>query len=299
MIRIAIVGFGNVGRAAYDALQNAPDMMLQCVVEAQDVPDMPPEVRERWVKDIADIRTHGPVDAAILCLPSRQCPQAAETLLGRGVHTVDAYDIHTEIWETRCRLDEVAKRHGKTGVIAAGWDPGSDSIVRAMMEAMAPRGLSYTDFGPGMSMGHTVAAKAVEGVRNALSMTMPAGAGVHRRMVYVQLEPDASPEAVTEKIKADPYFAHDETHVIPVEDVGALMDMGHGVEITRKGVSGKAHNQHLAFQMKINNPALTGQILVSAARAVVKQSPGCYTMIEIPPIDMLPGDRQGLIERLV
>ena len=84
-----------------------------------------------------------------------------------------------------------------------------------------------------------------------------------------------------------------------MESVDALKDMGHGVDLTRKGVSGSTQNQNMRFQMSINNPALTGQILVAAARAVKKQAPGCYTMIELPPIDLLAGEREALIRRLV
>ena len=84
-----------------------------------------------------------------------------------------------------------------------------------------------------------------------------------------------------------------------VDSVAALKDMGHGVNLVRKGVSGKTQNQLLEFDMKINNPALTGQILVCAARAAMRQKPGCYTMIEIPVVDLLPGDRNLWIGRLV
>ena len=197
------------------------------------------------------------------------------------------------------RLGEVARKHGKVSVISAGWDPGSDSIVRALLEACAPKGITYTNFGPGMSMGHTVAVKAIDGVKAALSMTIPVGTGIHRRMVYIELKDGYDFKLVAEAIKADPYFAHDETHVMQVECVDNLKDMGHGVNLTRKGVSGKTQNQLFEFDMKINNPALTGQILVATARASMKQQPGCYTLIEIPVIDMLYGDREELIKHLV
>jgi len=164
---------------------------------------------------------------------------------------------------------------------------------------MAPRGITFTNFGPGMSMGHSVAVKAIEGVENAMSVTIPTGSGVHRRMVYVQLKDGASIEKVTHAVKTDPYFIHDETRVIQVEDISKLLDVGSGAYITRKGVSGNTHNQIMEFNMKINNPSLTGQVLVSAARAVIKQQPGCYTLIEIPVIDMLAGDKKDLITRLV
>ena len=150
-----------------------------------------------------------------------------------------------------------------------------------------------------MSMGHTVAVKAVDGVKAALSMTIPVGTGIHRRMVYIELEDGYAFDQVAAAIKADPYFVHDETHVMQVPSVDALLDMGHGVNLTRKGVSGKTQNQLFEFNMRINNPALTAQVLVCVARAAMRQQPGCYTMIEVPVIDLLPGERDEWIGHLV
>ena len=130
-------------------------------------------------------------------------------------------------------------------------------------------------------------------------MTIPLGEGIHRRMVYVELEDGAKIENVSKLIKEDPYFANDETHVFSVPSVDAVRDMGHGVHLVRKGVSGKTQNQRLEFDMSINNPALTGQVLVNVARASMRQQPGCYTMVEIPVIDMLAGERDELIGHLV
>lgn len=106
-------------------------------------------------------------------------------------------------------------------------------------------------------------------------------------------------DKVTAAIKADPYFVNDETHVKLVPSVDALLDMGHGVNLTRKGVSGKTQNQLFEFNMRINNPALTAQVLVCVARAAMRQQPGCYTMVEVPVIDLLPGDREEWIGHLV
>ena len=100
-------------------------------------------------------------------------------------------------------------------------------------------------------------------------------------------------------IKADDYFCHDETHVKQVPDIDTLCDMGHGVYMERKGVSGTTQNQIFKCEMRINNPALTSQVLVNVARATMRQQPGAYTMIEIPVIDYLPGDREELIRHLV
>jgi diaminopimelate dehydrogenase len=291
MIRVAIVGFGNIGKAVYEAVKRSEDLALSCVVSSRDV-----DVDVPVIKNIDDLKD---VDVAILCSPSRSVPELASKLLSKGICTADSYDIHTNIAEVRLKLDAVAKENNASAIMSAGWDPGSDSVVRALMTAMIPRGITYTNFGPGMSMGHTVAVKAVSGVKNALSMTIPSGAGVHKRMVYVELEDGADFDEVARAIKEDEYFAHDETHVALVDSVDALKDMGHGVNIFRKGVSGSTDNQRAEFNMSINNPALTGQILASSARAVVKQAPGCYTMIQIPPIDFLDGDTDELIKALV
>jgi diaminopimelate dehydrogenase len=136
-------------------------------------------------------------------------------------------------------------------------------------------------------------------VKAALSMTIPLGTGIHRRMVYVEIEEGYDFEQVAAAIRSDDYFSHDETHVVRVECVDSLLDMGHGVNISRKGVAGKTQNQLMEYNMKINGPALTAQILVAAARASMKQPPGAYTLIEIPVIDLLPGEKEALIRRLV
>lgn len=172
-------------------------------------------------------------------------------------------------------------------------------MIRAMLSFMAPKGITYTNFGPGMSMGHSVAVRAIDGVADAISITVPAGTGAHRRLVYVQLAPGADFKTVEQAIKHDPYFVNDQTDVYQVEDVSQLIDVGHGVVIERKGVSGKTSNQLFKYEMRINNPALTAQIMAACARASVKQRPGAYTMLEIPIIDYLYGDRESLLRQLV
>lgn len=298
-IKVAVVSYGNIGKFSVEAVQAAPDMELVGVVRRADsVGTIPTELI--GVKIVSDISELGKVDVAILCSPTRSIPQVAKAIMEKGICTVDSFDIHgDEMWKLRTLLDETGKKHNSKAIISAGWDPGSDSVVRTLMLAMAPKGLTYTNFGPGMSMGHSVVAKSKPGVKKALSMTIPTGTGIHRRMVYVELEDGADINKVTSEIKTDSYFSKDETHVIPVPDVDQLQDMGHGVLLEHKGVSGKTQNQLFEFRMKINNPALTAQILVSCARAVLRQQPGAYTMPEIAPIDYLAGDKEALLKKLV
>lgn len=296
-IRAAIVGYGNIGRYALQALEAAPDFEVAGIVRRAGAENKPAELAAYAV--VKDIRELGSVDVAILATPTRSVEAYAKDILAQGICTVDSFDIHSQITTLRRSLDTAAKASNAVSIISAGWDPGSDSVVRTLLQAIAPQGITYTNFGPGMSMGHTVAVKAVEGVKAALSMTIPTGTGIHRRMVYIEVAEGYNYATVAAAIKADPYFVNDETHVVQVPCVNELLDMGHGVNLTRKGVSGHTQNQLFEFNMRINNPALTGQVLVCAARAAMKQQPGCYTMIEVPVIDFLHGDREELIAHLV
>lgn len=296
-IRAAVVGYGNIGRFTLQALEAAPDFEVAGIVRRNGVENRPEELEKYDV--VKDIRELKDVDVAILATPTRSVEKYAKEILSLGINTVDSFDIHTQIPALRRSLGESARAAGAVSIISAGWDPGSDSVVRTLMQAIAPKGVTYTNFGPGMSMGHTVAVKAVEGVKAALSMTIPTGTGIHRRMVYIEVKEGYEFEKVAATIKADAYFVNDETHVVQVPCVDDLLDMGHGVNLTRKGVSGTTQNQLLEFNMRINNPALTGQVLVCVARASLRQQPGCYTMIEVPVVDLLPGERDEWVGHLV
>ena len=295
-IRAAVIGYGNIGKYVIESLADAADFEIAGIVR-RDVTNIPAELKEyEVVNSISQLKN---VDVALLCTPTRSVEKFAKECLALGINTVDSYDIHGGIVDLRHSLDEAAKQHNAVSIISAGWDPGSDSVVRTLMEAMAPKGITYTNFGPGMSMGHTVAVKAIDGVKAALSMTIPTGTGVHRRMVYIELQDGYNFAQVADAIKSDDYFSHDDTHVFQVDNVEALKDMGHGVSMERKGVSGSTQNQIFKFDMRINNPALTAQVMVGCARAAAKQQPGAYTLIEIPVVDLLPGDREKWIKKLV
>ena len=296
MLNIAIIGYGNIGKAALDAVIAAEDMHLAGIVR-RNTQHIPQEISQYKVVD--SIKKLENVDVALLCTPTRQVPYYAEQILRLGISTVDSFDIHTQILDLRRQLTPLAQQHNAVSIISAGWDPGSDSVVRCLLQAIAPKGITYTNFGPGRSMGHSVAVRAIEGVEDALSMTIPMGTGIHRRMVYVQVKEGYNFKDIEQQILQDDYFIHDETHVVQVDSVDLLNDMGHGVNLVRKGVSGNTQNQRFEFNMSINNPALTGQVMVACARATQKMPAGAYTMIEIPPIALLPGEPEENIKHLV
>lgn len=299
MTIVAVVGYGNVGQRAVESVLESPDMELAGIVE---VPNLVEEATQlaQGIPVVSDIKDLGPVEVAVLSISSRAVPKVASRYLEMGINTVDPYDMHgAPLMKLRSDLDKVAKEHNAVSIISAGWDPGTDSVVRAVFEIIAPKGITSVNYGPGMSMGHTVAVKAIEGVRDALSITVPKGMGIHQRHVYVELEPGYDFDQVAKAIKSDPYFVNDETYVKQVEDVSNLIDMGHGVHMERTGVAGRTHNQKMELILSLSNPSVTAQVLVSAARASLRQKPGCYSMLEIPPVDFLYGDKEELLFRLI
>lgn len=305
----AVLGLGNIGRCVIRSLEQSPDATCVGVVrrpasvgttpyDLRGVPDFPS------FDDLLN-NVERP-DVVIMGLPSRLSPHAAAELLSRGFNTVDSFDIHDRVVEVVGALEGHAEKGHAVSITAAGWDPGTDSIFRTIFEAMTPVGTTFTNFGRGRSMGHSAAVRSIDGVVDATAITIPMGGGNHSRHVFVVLEKGHTLEDVTKAIKADPYFAHDPLTVTQVKDTAALemvADASHGVLMERVGASGSACNQHLTMEMRIDNPALTAQVLVSSARAAVRlcqqERYGCYSLIDIPPIMLLPGDRMELLGRLV
>ena len=149
-IRAAVVGYGNIGKYTVEALEAAKDFEIAGIVRRQGGKDKPLELTPYEVVD--NIEKLKNVDVAILATPTRSCPEYAEKIVALGINTVDSYDIHTGILDYRTRQMELCRKTGRVSVISAGWDPGSDSVVRVLLESLAPKGLTYSNFGPGMSM---------------------------------------------------------------------------------------------------------------------------------------------------
>lgn len=299
-IRVAVMGCGHIGSYAVKAVLMAPDMILSGILELDcrleeirclysDVP----------VVDKVDDLPQKP-DVVILCTPTRAVEALAVDLLTKGINTVDCFDMHGDPFlQLKAALDPAARKGGCTAVMGAGVDPGISTMIRALFEIWAPTGLTYVNFGPGMSMGHTVAAKSYPGVADAVSITRPGDPGSHKRDLYLQLRPEADFETVKAEILADPYFSHDDVRLFQVEDVKPLVDMGHRIHIFRKGGSSGIDNQLLTFETTFHNPASTAQVLVSAARAAVRLPSGAHTMLEIPLEAFLHEDALTSVRRLV
>lgn len=303
--KVAIHSLGNIGCRALEAALSAADCTCLGVIRRKEscgtrLHDL------RGVPDYPDmdslVTAQGRPDVVILCGPSRSIPETAAHFLSQGFNTVDSFDIHGDIVSCVTKLESAAQQGKAVAITAAGWDPGTDSVLRALFEAMVPVGTTFTNFGRGRSMGHSVAARAIEGVANAVSITIPVGGGRHSRLLYVVPKAGETQESLYKRIKADDYFAHDALDLrlcASDEELDMVADQSHGVLMERTGASGMTDNQILKFDMRINNPALTAQVLLSCARATTRLSPACYTLIDVPLVKLLPGDRMSHIKRFV
>lgn len=299
-IRTAVMGCGHIGSAAVQAVMLAADMELAGIIELECRLE---ELRCRYptvtVVSSFDQLPQKP-DVIILCVPTRSVERVAPAILEAGISSVDCFDMHGEPFASlKNTLNEAASRGNSVAVLGAGVDPGISTLIRALFEIWAPTGLTYVNYGPGMSMGHTVAAKSYPGVRDALSITRPGDPGCHKRDLYLELEEGADFDEVKRQILADPYFSHDDVRVFRVEKVAPLVDVGHRIHIFRKGGASGVDNQLLNFETTFNNPASTAQVMVSAARAASRLSCGAYTLLEIPLAAFLAESVPQCIHRLV
>ena len=281
MKKIAIIGAGNVGVAAAKAVLESSDMDLCGFVrrKAEQVLGFENFPAAKSIFDFPE-----KPEGAIITVPSRLVEPIEKELLENGIYTADCFDIHEELLDMRQRLDIFAKKGNVSCVIGAGWDPGLDSVIRTLMFSAFSKGKIYTNFGPGMSMGHSAAVKSIEGVLGAVSITSPLGKGKHARKIYVLPEENADKQAIEHAILSDKYFEHDECSIEFVKDISPFFNTKHGALIENI-----YEDQKIEFGMKIDNPTLTGKMLASAMRAAFLQKPGAYFMPEIPPVDFCEG----------
>ena len=292
MKNIAVMGTGNVGIYAAKAVLEAADMRLCGFIRREEGTVLGFDGEQ--TASCAEKLLQKP-DGELVCVPSRRAAAAAKYLLSLGINTVDACDLHGELLSIKKELSAAAVKGGAFAVVGAGWDPGLDSSVRALFAAALPCGVTHTQFGPGISMGHTAAVKAIEGVADAVAVTLPAGGDSHRRQVFAVLKPGADPAAVEHAIRSDGYFEHDETEVVFTDDLAPHKNRAHGVKIERSGYAFGEGEQRIAFEMSINNPALTARLMLAAMRAGFLHRPGCRLFPELSPAELFPGFCSGNI----
>lgn len=307
-IRVAICGYGNLGRGVENEIKNSSDMELVAVFTRRDpnsliINSNIPVVKIDNMKDWSE-----KVDVLIMCggsatdLPE-QVPEAA-----RLFNTVDSFDTHARIPEFYEKVNESALKASKTSIISGGWDPGMFSIMRTYADAILPQGKTYTFWGKGLSQGHSDAIRRVKGVKNAVQYTIPIEKAMesvrngenpelstgekHLRECFVVAEENANLEEIENTIKTMPnYFSdyHTEVHFITEEELKKNHSkMGHGGFVIHSGETGDNNKQIIEYSLKLDsNPEFTSSVLIALARANYRlhkdKNYGAKTMLDIPP----------------
>ena len=310
MIRIGIVGYGNIGRGVELAIMRNDDMELVAVVTRRN-PDSVQTITEGVQKvHMDDILTlKDKVDVLILCGGSATDLPVMGPEIAANFNTIDSFDTHAKIPEYFANMDEVAKKSGHIGIISVGWDPGMFSLNRIYAESILVQGSTYTFWGKGVSQGHSDAIRRVPGVKNAIQYTVPIEAAVeevrsgsepelttrqkHLRECYVVAEEGADLAAIEEAIKTMPnYFADYDTTVtfLSEDEFKATHNkMPHGGFVIRTGETGITGNKHvIEYSLQLDsNPEFTACVLVAYARAAyrlaAKGESGARSVFDIAP----------------
>lgn len=309
MINVAIVGYGNVGRGVIAALDKSDDMKLSAAFSRR------PEQVAKQLKGVAVLNTDKfalskgvKIDVAILCGGSKEDIPVQGPVFAKHFSTIDSFDTHADIPRYFKKMDAIARKGGNVSIISAGWDPGIFSIERVLGDAFLPGGRGFTFWGPGVSQGHSDAARKIEGVLDARQYTLPIETALekvrsgktpdftkrqmHKRMVYVVAKKGADRERIRREIVEMPnYYSDYDTKVVFISEKEMTEKHSaypHGGFVLNSGVVGKNSRQILEYSCKLeSNPGFTGSVLVACARAAyrLKQQgrSGAFTMLDIPP----------------
>ncbi len=324
MIKVGIVGYGNLGRGACLAVEKAKD--IECVgVFTRRNPDSLKIAVDFPVYSTNDLyKFKGEIDVLILCGGSAtDLPNTTAELL-KDFNTVDSFDTHAKIPEYFAKLDKVAKENGTLSAISIGWDPGLFSIMRMLFGAILPEGNDYTFWGKGVSQGHSDALRRINGVKNAIQYTIPKEQALsavrsglnpnlstrdkHLRECFVALEDGADKQKIEQEIKNMPnYFADYDTIVnfVSEEEVAEKQKkLSHGGFVFRSGKTTEQNSHLVEFSLKLDsNPEFTASVLTAYARAVAKLAKegktGCMTVFDIPLNYLSPNPNEFLREKLL
>jgi len=314
MIRLAIAGYGNLGRGVEYAVSQNPDMTLVGVFTRRD-PSTVKTVTGAPVFALADVTAYkDDIDVMIVCGGSATDLPKQTPALARDFCVVDSFDTHANIPAHFAAVEEAAKAGGTLGAISVGWDPGLFSLARAYSGAILPQGADYTFWGRGVSQGHSDAIRRIDGVLDARQYTVPVAAVVaavrageqpalttrqkHTRECFVVAAEGADRARIEREIKEMPnYFADYDTTVnfLSMEELKRdHAGIPHGGSVIRSGKTGDGTNTHVVeFSLKLDsNPEFTASVLVAVARAVARLraegKTGCVTVLDIPPSYLSP-----------
>lgn len=315
-MKIAILGYGNLGKGIECAVKQNDDMELACVFTRRDPNTLTIKTAGVPVYSATEIEAHkDEFDVLILCggsatdLPT-QTPEYAKIC-----NVVDSFDTHARIPEHFANVDAAAKSGNNIALISCGWDPGMFSLNRLYANAILPEGKDYTFWGKGVSQGHSDAIRRIEGVQDAKQYTIPVESALeavrsgenpelttrqkHIRECYVVAKEGSDKAKIEAEIKNMPnYFADYDTtvHFISQEELDRNHSgIPHGGFVIRSGKTGwdNEYNNIIEYSLKLDsNPAFTSAVLVSYARAVYRMkkegATGCKTVFDVAPAYLSP-----------
>ncbi|MBR2576804.1 MAG: diaminopimelate dehydrogenase [Firmicutes bacterium] len=322
MIRIGILGYGNIGRGIEAAVAAAPDMELAAIFTRRDPASVAVKTPGAPVVNVADLEAWtDKVDVMMLCGGSATDLPEQTPAYAKLFNVIDSFDTHAKIPEHFANVDKAAKESGHLGMISGGWDPGMFSLNRLYANAILPNGSDYTFWGKGISQGHSDAVRRIEGVADAKQYTIPVESALeqvrsgsnpelttrqkHTRECFVVLKDGADAAAVEKAIKEMPnYFDEYDTtvHFISQEELNEKHSaMPHGGFVLRTGSTGwDNENKHvIEYSLKLDsNPEFTGSVLVAYARAICKMAAegqtGCVTVFDVAPKYLSPESNEYL-----
>jgi diaminopimelate dehydrogenase len=295
--RLVIVGLGRVGLACGKAIAASEDLAVAGIVRrpASLTQPLPPPLQGMPVA--TDPSEIDGIDAALICLPPRLVLETATDLLQHRIPIAESAILPIpERLSANEEIRKVARLHRTAAVTEAGWDPGMLSVFRGLFAMMTPKGHTETRDRPGVSLHHTLAARALPGIKDALCTELRAEGGRMQRYVYVELEPGADAEAAAQAVQADPLFMDEEAVVIPVGCLAELEHEGHGVVLERLGLAGGDAHQRFLLEGRFDFASVTAQIMVAAARALPMLGPGAHRLCEVPPHALWQGLPNGTEE---
>lgn len=311
MIRIGILGYGNLGKGVEYAIKQNDDMKLAAVFTRRDPSSVKIITGNVPVYNVKDAAAHSSeIDVLIICGGSANDLPVQTPEYAKLFNVIDSFDTHAKIPSHFANVDKSAKESGKVGIISIGWDPGLFSLMRMLGNAVLPDGCDYTFWGKGVSQGHSDAVRRVKGVKNAKQYTIPVESALekvrngenpelttrekHTRECFVVPEEGADLAQIEHDIKTMPnYFSDYDTtvHFITEEELEKNHSgIPHGGFVIRSGKTGEnGANKHvMEFSLKLDsNPEFTSSVLVAYARAAYRLSSegvsGCKTIFDIPP----------------
>ncbi len=316
MIRIGILGYGNLGRGVENAIRQNDDMELVAVFTRRNPADLKIATKTAKVYSVDDAeKMADQIDVMIICGGSATDLPVQTPKYVQYFNVIDSFDTHANIPTHFKNVDEAAKKSGKVGIISVGWDPGMFSLNRLYANCILPDGKDYTFWGKGVSQGHSDAVRRIEGVIDARQYTIPVQAALdavrngenpdlttrekHTRECFVVAEEGADKARIEKEIKEMPnYFADYDTtvHFIDMEEMKRNHSgIPHGGFVIRTGKTGlnKEQNHVIEYSLKLDsNPGFTSSVLVAYARAAYRLNKegqtGCKTVFDVAPAYLSP-----------